>query len=90
MLQLKFLRIYSRISLFADDMTLYRTIYVLADYNILQDDVIQWLDDNYTHSKMLPDVCYLHHSLFNPPPPLYLGTSPLNQVNPVKYLGIML
>ena len=26
----------------------------------------------------------------NPPPPLYLGTSPLNQVNSVKYLGIML
>ena len=30
------------------------------------------------------------HSLSNPPPPLYLGTSPLNQVNSVKYLGIML
>ena len=38
---------YSRISLFADDMTLYRTIYVPADYNILQDDISQWVDDNY-------------------------------------------
>ena len=41
---------YSRISLFADDMTLYRTIYVPADYTILQDDVTaisQWVDDNY-------------------------------------------
>ena len=37
---------YSRISLFAEDMTLYRTIYVPADYNILQDDVTaisQWV-----------------------------------------------
>ena len=56
---------YSRISLFADDMTLYRTIYVPADYTILQDDVTaipQWVDDNYildfTHWKMLPNVCY--------------------------------
>ena len=87
---------YSRISLFADDMTLYRTIYVPADYNILQDDVTaisQWVDDNYL--TLHTGKCCLmfvtrRHSLSNPPPPLYLGTSPLNQVNSVKYLGIML
>ena len=73
---------YSRISLFADDMTLYRTIYVPADYNILQDDVIaisQWVDDNYL--TLHTGKCCLmfvtcRHSLSNPPPPLYLGTSP--------------
>ena len=77
-------------------MTLYRTIYVPADYNILQDDVTaisQWVDDNYL-SLHTGKCCLMfvtrRHSLSNPPPPLYLGTSPLNQVNSVKYLGIML
>ena len=87
---------YSRVSLFADDMTLYRTIYVPADYNILQDDVTaiyKWVDDNYL-SLHTGKCCLMfvtrRHSLSNPPPPLYVGTSPLNQVNSVKYLGIML
>ena len=34
MLQLNDVSPYSRISLFTDDVTLYRTIYVPADYNI--------------------------------------------------------
>ena len=76
-------------------MTLYRTIYVPADDTILQDDVtaiLQWVDDNYL--TLHTGKCCLmfvtrKHSLSNPPPPLYLGTS-LNQVNAVKYLGIML
>ena len=83
---------YSRISLFADDMTLYRTIYVPADYNILQDDVTaisQWVDDNYL--TLHTGKCCLmfvtcRHSLSNPPPPLYLGTSPLNQVNHASFV----
>ena len=77
-------------------MALYRTIYVPADYTILQDDataISQWVDDNYL--TLHTGKCCLmfvsrRHSLSNPPHPLYLGTSPLNQVNSVKYLGIML
>jgi len=79
-------------------MTLYHTIYVPADDTILQDDVtaiLQWVDDNYLSMTLHTGKCCLmfvtrRHSLSNPPPPLYLGTSPLNQVNSVKYLGIML
>ena len=83
---------YSRISLFADDMTLYRTIYVPADYNILQDDVTaisQWVDDSYM--TLHTGKCCLmfvtrRHSLSNPPPPLYLGTSPLNQLGQLSQI----
>ena len=41
---------YSRISMYADDIVLYRTIYAPTDYIVLQDDIMaisQWVDENY-------------------------------------------
>ena len=88
----------STISLFADDIALYRTIRSPADYVVLQADITaitMWIEDD-NHLKLNVDKCCLmlvsrKHTLSLPPPPLFIhGDSQLQQVSSVKYLGLLL
>ena len=88
----------STISLFADDIALYRTIRSPADYVVLQADITAitvWIEND-NHLKLNVDKCCLmlvsrEHTLSLTPPPLFIhGDSQLQQVNSVKYLGLLL
>ena len=85
----------SQLTLYADDMLLYRPISNSADYAYLQDDInriSEWVEANYLQfntqkckfmrvTRKRPGIC---------PPTLYLCCQPLQEVDSYKYLGILL
>ena len=88
----------STISLFADDIALYRCIHSPADYIVLQSDItaITMTIESQGHLKLHADKCCcmfisrkrIHSAT---PPPLYLrADSQLQQMDSVKYLGVIL
>ena len=88
---------YSKLSMFADDIALYRSITAAADYPQLQSDITAinfWVQDNHL-SFNVGKCCTMlvtrrSNSYSNFPPPLFLGNTVLTQVDSVKYLGITL
>ena len=88
----------SSISLFADDIALYRCIQSPADYVILQADItnIAILVEEKMHLKFNTDKCSVlfisrKRSLSITPPSLFINAdNPIKQVNSVKYLGVIL
>lgn len=86
----------SAMSLFADDIALYRPICSLEDYIILQNDVTATVDwvVNSLLSLQPAKCCYMvisrKRSLRLPPPPILVENTPLLLVNSVKYLGIQI
>ena len=88
----------SSISLFADDIALYRCIRSPADYTILQADItnIAILVEDKLHLKFNTDKCGVliisrKRSLSVTPQSLFIpkASNPLKQVNSVKYLGVL-
>ena len=85
----------SAMSLFADDMALYRPIRTADDYQILQHDVsaiVGWINQLLL-SLQPAKCCYMIVSRkkgSNPPPTLMIEGTPLNCVSTVKYLGVQL
>ncbi len=88
----------SFLSLFADDMALYRTIRSTADFSILQCDISSlsvWIRENFL--SLQPTKCHamvLTRKRLPPPeeafPTLFVEGVPLTYVNSVKYLGILI
>ena len=84
----------SRLSLFADDMTLFRTISTIDDYWILQCDVTavaSWIEDHNLSlqpAKCCSMVISRKRSCALPPPTIFVGDWPLAKVSSVKYLGV--
>ena len=84
----------SDMSLFADDIALYRVIKSPADYNVLQDDinsVSKVISDKYlcfNKTKCKTMLITRKHSISCQPPPLRLDGTILAQVSSYKYLGI--
>ena len=86
----------STLSLFADDMTLFRTIVTVEDYWTLQCDVnalTTWINDN--HLSLQPAKCCSmiisrKKSRAIPPPIIFVGNCPLNKVSSVRYLGVQI
>ena len=88
----------STISLFADDIALYRCIRSPADYTVLQSDItaITMSIEIDGHLKLHDEKCCCMfisrkrtHSAT--PPLLYIrASSPIHQVDSVKYLGVIL
>ena len=87
----------SKLSLFADDMSLYRTISSPADYTVLQSDITAislWVTSNHL-ALNFNKCCYIvitrKRSQSIAPPTLHINANAtLPQVNSVKYLGIQL
>ena len=88
----------SSISLYADDIALYRSISSPADFVILQADITAiatWVEEE-RHLKLHADKCHLmlisrKRTCSITPPPLFVkADTPLQQVNSVKYLGVLL
>ena len=88
----------SSISLYADDIALYRSISSPSDYVVLQADIAAittWVEEE-RHLKLHADKCHLmlisrKHACSIAPPPLFAKDStPLRQVNSTKYLGVLL
>ena len=87
---------YSRISMFADDISLYRSINAPIDYVQFQDHIlaiVQWVKKNFLAlnegkccTMFISRECL--HS--NPSAQLYVGDTVLNRVDTVKYLGVIL
>ena len=81
-------------SLYADDMMLYRLLNSHADNATLQDDVHRlcvWNDNNFlkfnaTKCKFM--IISRKHSPTLPSSPIVVNNSPLDQVDAFKYLGI--
>ena len=85
----------SQLTLYADDMLLYRPISNSADYAHMQQDISrisEWVEANYLQfntqkckfmrvTRKRPGIC---------PPTLYLCCQPLQEVDSYKYLGILL
>lgn len=86
----------SSISLFADDIALYRPILTVLDYSILQNDVSSlavWINNSLL--ALQPAKCnYMLISRRSsprlPPPNISVQGSPLSLVSSVKYLGILI
>ena len=83
-------------SLFADDIALYRPVSCIEDYTILQSDVtaiVNWVANSLL-SLQPAKCCYMvisrKRSLRLHPPPILVNNSPLVLVNNVKYLGIQI
>ena len=87
----------SSISLYADDIALYRSITSPTDYAVLQADIsaiATWVEEE-RHLKLHADKC--HFMLISrkrtcsiAPPALFVKAgTPLQQVNSAKYLGIL-
>ena len=85
----------SKITLYADDIALYKIIRNPRDYTLLQGDitsVCSWIADNYLVLNILK-CCYMvfsrkHHPTL-PNAPLYVGDShALNKRDHFKYLGV--
>ena len=86
----------STMSLFADDIALYRPVSCIEDYTILQSDVtaiVNWVANSLL-SLQPAKCCYMVISrkrcLRLHPPPILVNNSPLVLVNNVKYLGIQI
>ena len=86
------------IAFFADDIALYRCIRSPADYTVLQSDItaIAMSIESDGHLKLHADKCccmlisckQIHSAT---PPPLYIrADSQLQQVDSVKYLGVIM
>ena len=88
----------SSISLYTDDVALYRSISSPADYIILQADItaIVTCVEEEKHLKLHVDKCNLmlisrKRTCSIPTPPLFAKVgSPLKQVDSVKHLGVLL
>ena len=89
---------YMYISLYADDIDLYRCIRSPTDYVVLQSDIAAistWIEEE-NYLKLHPDQCRLMfisrkrtHSIT--PPPLYINKGfQIQSTDSVKYLGILL
>ena len=88
----------SFLSLFADDMALYRTIHSTADFSIVQCDISSlsvWIENHFL--SLQPVKCHamlLTRKRLLPPeeafPTLYVEGIPLTYVSSVKYLGILI
>ena len=84
------------LSLFADDLLLYRPIQKLVDYQYLQTDIdslCDWSDDNHlqfngTKCKFM--VISRKRQPILPPQPLSVNRSQLERVHSYKYLGVWL
>ena len=86
----------STMSLFADDIALYRPICSIEDYTTLQNDVTaiaNWVVNSLL-SLQPAKCCYMVISrkrrLRLSPPPILVESNPLLLVNIVKYLGIQI
>ena len=88
----------SSISLYADDIALYRSIRSPADYVILQADITAiatWVEE-VRFLKLHADKCHFmlvsrKRTCSIAPPPLFAQAgTPLQQVNTAKYLGVLL
>ena len=81
-------------SLYADDMMLYRRIDSHSDFAALQDDVDRlsvWTDDNHLKFNALKCkfmVISRKRTPALPSAPVVLNNSPLEQVDSYKYLGV--
>ena len=81
-------------SLFADDMALYRPIHSTTDYSILQLDIYAlstWIKNNSLSLQLVKCWAMLisrKRSCFPAPPALFVEGVPLPYVTSVKYLGI--
>ena len=86
----------SSLSLFADDMTLFRPILTVEDYWILQCDVnalAAWIVDNYLSlqpAKCCSMLISRKRSCAIPPPIIFVGSCPLAKVASVRYLGVQI
>ena len=87
---------HSKLSLYADDIALYRTIHSVIDYLLLQADVnsvANWVGINHLNFN-IPKCCYICFSwkryLSIPPPVLSIGGVDLRRVDNTKYLGLSL
>ena len=86
----------STLSLFADDMSLFRTILTVEDYWILQCDVTAlatWIDDNSLSlqpAKCCSMLISRKRSCAIPPPIIFVGDHPLAKVSSVRYLGVQI
>ena len=86
----------STISLFADEITLYRPIHSVLDYHMLQIDVtaiVSWIINSLL--SLQPAKCFYvvisrKRSTKSPPPPIIVQDTPLSLVDSVKYLGIQI
>ena len=85
----------SHLTLYADDMLLYRPIANCADYANLQEDInriSEWVEANYlqfnTQKCKFMRVTRKRSGIY--PPTLYLCCQPLQEVDSYKYLGILL
>ena len=86
----------SSMSLFADDIALYRHIKSSVDYWKLQLDItalVDWISRHYL-SLQPSKCCYMlitrKRTCSIPPPILYVSEIPLQLVSSVRYLGIQL
>ena len=83
------------LSLFADDMTIYRPIRTIQDYYVLQLDITaisEWITEN--HLSLQPSKCSTMLISRKRPntdalPLLYVEGLPLPYVSSVKYLGVI-
>ena len=88
----------STISLFADDIALYRPIQSPADYTVLQADItaISLYIESNRHLKLHADKCCFmlvsrkRTNSITPPLLFTREDSPLRQVDSMKYLGVVL
>ena len=81
-------------TLFADDIMLYRPICTPADYSLLQldiDDICTWTTNNllkFNSNKCKYMVISRKRSPYQPITPLTVDTLPIEQVQSYRYLGV--
>ena len=84
------------LSMYADDMAVYRPIRTFNDYSLLQLDISvisAWINGNYLSlqpAKCCAMLITRKHTQVANLPPLYLEGFPLPYVTTVKYLGVLL
>ena len=84
----------TKLTLYADDMLLYKTIASDRDYIELQEDIQihDWSQKNLMQFNVTKCKCMLisrKRSRSNAPPPLFLNQQPLEFVQSCKYLGVV-
>ena len=83
----------SRISLFADDIALYRPILTDADYCTLQSEVsaiVSWINNSLQPAKCCSILFTRKRNSKLPPPCITVEGTPLAIVSSVKYLGLQI